>query len=346
MREHRYFASCAIAAVVLLAGCADAPAGSSLRRSRGLSNVEDESPSDGPGAGSTTTKKKDGGVSSTGTSADTNGNSKDAGTRAPPDNENPPMGSSGGGQLPIRDAGMPQPEPVGDGGFNLGPNASVNAAPGATLFTFDSTTGAAAGMRMSMNLVASPGQAGGKGTITASNISIEAPTASGIRFLRPTLRVESSSGTVLGVASFVDVDMQFPAGRKGPFAKLAIQVEGYEPNTRLRLIFGAVVPSSTREIVGLPATIYAECKAPQLFAPAVSQHWNQTQPPCKNCHGGLFAFEYFGKDDATACGLNKVLLRAGGPNLARPTAGGHSGGLMPNAGAYTQALSAWRAAEQ
>lgn len=67
---------------------------------------------------------------------------------------------------------------------------------------------------------------------------------------------------------------------------------------------------------------------------------------CKNCHAGLFPFDFIGVDNATACGLAKHLIAANGPNLARPTQGGHGGGTIANAGAYTQALTAWKAGEQ
>jgi hypothetical protein len=249
-------------------------------------------------------------------------------------------GNKDGGGAGI-DGGGDGAAPSGDGGFTRGPSAVITPQSGPNTVDLGVANAAFAGAKLTFDVVLT---AGAPGSVAISNIFIDNATASGLRLYRPTWVVEDDKEAMIAVAADTTVDMQIPARRKSPYAKISVLIPDYRAGLRLRVIFGALAPATTTAITGLPPAVYEECKAPQLFAPAVSRHWNQTG--CRNCHSGLFSFELMGSDNATACGLNKRLIRAGGPNLARPTQGAHAGGLMPEANAYTSALTSWRNAEQ
>jgi hypothetical protein len=222
-----------------------------------------------------------------------------------------------------------------DGGFTRGPSVVIEPRSGAN--TVELTQ--APGVRLTFDLALST-------SALVSHIEIDNRSATGIRLYRVTWTLEDEGQAAVARAADLDVDMQIPARRISPYPKTVVLITNYRAGLRLRVVFGALVTSATTAIVGLPLAVYEECKAPQLFAPAVSRHWNGNAPPCRNCHSGLFSFELMGRDDATACGLNKRLLRPGGPNLLRPTLASHPGGLMPEADAYSAALGAWRRAEE
>jgi hypothetical protein len=219
----------------------------------------------------------------------------------------------------------------------------VSIAPGPQTFALGDALAEARGARLTAVFSVTPPSGAAAGTVVVSNLVLDNASSVGLRFVRPTLLLVGASDETLGQVGFNDVDFTVPAGRKSPFPKLSMVIDGYQTGAKLRLVFGALSTTTSTAIEGLSPDMYVECKSPATFS-AVATHW--TQNNCRNCHAGLFPFDFLGSDNATACGLSKKLLGPQGPNLARAAQGGHAGGTIPNAGAYTNALNAWRNAER
>jgi hypothetical protein len=286
----------------------------------------------------TSSKNVDGGRTSGGNAGGDDGDEPTSGTPGGSSAGTPGGGTPGGSTTP--DGGAS----TGDGGFLLGPNVAITPAAGANTADLSVANATFAGAKLTFDAVLTPAAGTGKGSVAISNIVVDNASNSGMRMVRPVWIVEDAAGKSLAFVSQTTIDLTVPAKRKSPYAALGITIDAYAPGTKLRIVFGAIATSTATAITGLPATTYTECKSPTTFAPGVTQHWGVQA--CRNCHAGLFSYDFFGKDDATACGLNKRLLAAGGPNLLRPTQAAHAGGVMANAAGYQTALNAWRAAEQ
>lgn len=262
---------------------------------------------------------------------------------ADPYQPDPPGSTDAGADAPLLGPdGAPLPPPAGDAGSDAalrGPSVVITPVQSKNTFDLGQANAKFAGAKITFDAAL---DTSGMGSVTATNIVVDNGSSSGVRIYLPAWIVEDAQETKLASTGLSDVDMSVPAGRKAPTVRSQVVVPRWAPGLKLRIAFSGLVAVTPMGVEGLPTTMYIECKAPQLFAPAVSTHWDK--PTCLGCHG-IFHTDFLGVDNATACGLNKILIQQGGPNLLRPTQGGHAGGVMPNAAQYTTALNAWKAAE-
>jgi hypothetical protein len=263
---------------------------------------------------------------------------------ADPNQPDPPgstdAATGGDAAAPGKDGSAPPAGDSGtDGGSLRGPSVVITPVQGANTFDLGQANAMFAGAKITFDAAL---DTTGMGSVTATNIVIVNGSATGVRIYLPAWIVEDAQENKLAVTGLADVDESVPAGRKAPTVRSQVVVPRWAPGLKLRVAFSGLLAVTPTGVEGLPAFMYLECKSPQLFAPAVSQHWNK--PTCLGCHG-IFQTTFLGVDDKTACGLNKPLLKPGGPNLLRPTQSGHAGGIMPNAQQYTTALNAWKAGE-
>lgn len=256
---------------------------------------------------------------------------------------------AGGSVAPGEDGGTTDGGTTsGDAGTDAkiphGPSVVITPQEGQNVFDLGAINPALTGAKVIFNASLSAPAGSISGKMYIDSTELDNGSSSGLRMLRPTWTLEDAAETPLGTTHLDGVDLSVPKGRKSPFPEQTLFVDRYTPTAKLRVSFATLAASAATSIEGLPATRYIECEAPQLFSPAVSRHYKAT---CRGCHGdSFFSTEFLGRDDATACGMSKPLLQPGGPNLLRPTQAGHAGGVMPEASAYTQALTAWRTAEQ
>lgn len=259
--------------------------------------------------------------------------SEDSKTQTPGKKDAPasPAATPSGNTPPANNAPIP-----------AGPTSNeIRVAAGPVTFDLAVPRPALSGAQVTGNLIINPAAPGVPASITLEAIAVKGATTTGLVLYRPVLVAQKAGSAEEIFPIGTNINQRVAQSRLMPLAQQSITVSGVQAGDALRIRFSALEPLAQAENSGIAS--YRECKAPQNF-----QAMATALQPCKACHSGLFNYDFMGRDNATACGLNLKLidltLAPSGalPNLLRPTTAGHPATTTTG---YSQALSTWRAGE-